>query len=571
METLDIIPTMRQALLDALLTRLTANGAAARARGFPAVAAMYDELISDLKAAGGNPDNVWDLLSNAKGEIIDHLERSGPDEEQRHKEHPAVLCCMDAEGMVSVGNQILWAAAPMTPEEAMENVDDCFGAYAFDPNNLGFRMVPEEYETMEDDEGDRQPPPPRRETRLSDGWGGPPAPITPTPFQWIDPVRLPRRQWLYGKHLIRGFVSLTIAPGATGKSSLLVADVLAMVTGRDLLGTSVYGGPKRVWLFNLEDPMDEMQRRLMATALHYGVGPEDIGGRLWLDSGRQQGLCLAKQDKSGTIILVPVVENLVTVIVERGIDVLVVDPFVSSHTVPENDNGAIDAVAKQWGAIADRTGCAIELVHHLRKMGGYEATAESARGAVALVAAARSVRVLNKMAPEEAEAAGLLSHRSHFRVTDDKNNLVAPCDKAEWFQIVSVDLGNGGTMRVKGQEVPLPGGDSIGVVVTWKWPDPFADITAADLLAVQKAIDGKGYRENVQAKDWVGNTIAEVLQLDPTDKAVRRRVSALISTWIKNGALTITSAPDKKGIPRPIVAVGGWAVGVTPTTLKSRV
>jgi RecA-family ATPase len=83
--------------------------------------------------------------------------------------------------------------------------------------------------------------------------------------------------------------------------------------------------------------------------------------------------------------------------VERKIDVLTIDPFVSSHEVSENDNRAIDAVVKAWGRLADECNCSINLVHHVRKGNGTEANADSARGAKALVDAARSVIVFNRM------------------------------------------------------------------------------------------------------------------------------------------------------------------------------
>ena len=35
-------------------------------------------------------------------------------------------------------------------------------------------------------------------------------------------------------------------------------------------------------------------------------------------------------------------------------DVLIIDPFVSSHEVPENDNGAMDRIVKEWGRVAQR-------------------------------------------------------------------------------------------------------------------------------------------------------------------------------------------------------------------------
>ena len=82
---------------------------------------------------------------------------------------------------------------------------------------------------------------------------------------WIEPKELPRREWVYGRHLVRGFVSCTIAPGGIGKTALLCAEALAMVTGRPLLGDAPQGR-LRVWLVNLEDPIDELRRRIAATA-----------------------------------------------------------------------------------------------------------------------------------------------------------------------------------------------------------------------------------------------------------------------------------------------------------------
>ena len=72
-----------------------------------------------------------------------------------------------------------------------------------------------------------------------------------------------------------------------------------------------------------------------------------------------------------------------------------IDPFISSHRVMENDNNAIDAVAKTWTGIADATNTAIDLAHHSRKTGGAEVTVEDGRGAVVLLNAVRSARVLS--------------------------------------------------------------------------------------------------------------------------------------------------------------------------------
>lgn len=55
--------------------------------------------------------------------------------------------------------------------------------------------------------------------------------IEATPYAWVPGDRIPRREWLYDRHLIRGFASGTVAPGGTGKTALVVAEALALVTG----------------------------------------------------------------------------------------------------------------------------------------------------------------------------------------------------------------------------------------------------------------------------------------------------------------------------------------------------
>jgi RecA-family ATPase len=100
--------------------------------------------------------------------------------------------------------------------------------------------------------------------------------------------------------------------------------------------------------------------------------------------------------------------------IEKRVDVLTVDPFISSHAVSENDNNAIDVVAREWNVVAERTGAAINLVHHVRKQNGAEATADSARGASALIGKARSVIVYNRMTADEAIALNVPEDERRF-------------------------------------------------------------------------------------------------------------------------------------------------------------
>lgn len=271
---------------------------------------------------------------------------------------------------------------------------------------------------------------------------------------------------------------------------------------------------------------------------------------MFLGSGREDEVTIAEQTSSGAVILAPNVEAVIETIRALRLDVVIIDPFVSSHRVTENDNNAIDLVAKRWGKIADVTNTAIELVHHTRKTNGNETTVEDGRGAVSLLNAARSARVLNAMSKDERERAGVKPSEAYFRVENGKANLAPPSEGADWYQVASVDLGNGSEYEPS---------DNVGAVRRWKWPDPFDGVTAGDLYAVQKAIEAGQWRESPQAKDWAGKAVADALGLDLDDKADRQKVKALLGTWIKAEALRTVTAPDGTRQERVWIEVGRWA------------
>ena len=381
----------------------------------------------------------------------------------------------------------------------------------------------------------------------------PPSPITATAFKWIDPKTLPRREFAYGSHFIRKYVSVTVSPGGLGKTSLSLAESLSMSSGRALLGTKP---PERlrVWVFNAEDPRDEMERRIMAACIHYKLKPQDIEGHLFLDSGREQELVVAVDDKkAGTRIQQPIVEAVVEQIERNKIDVMIVDPFVSTHSVNENDNGAIDKVAKLWAQIADYTNCAIDIVHHLRKVADREATVEDARGAVSLIGAARSVRVLNRMSPEQADQAGLHQDDrfSYFYTTYGKSNLTPLSHKAEWRRLEGVPLGNG-----VGLSKPQ---DFAPVVTEWQWPskEEIAEAVPEDVrrLAIVK-FTNQNYRESAQSEEWAGYALAEAMGIHlETAKAMtpdKRKMKAILEAWISSGILAVVNEPDPKHVGRSI-------------------
>ncbi|UYT54136.1 bifunctional DNA primase/polymerase [Brucella sp. MAB-22] len=364
--------------------------------------------------------------------------------------------------------------------------------------------------------------------------------LAATPFQWKDPSTLPRREFAFGRHFIRKYVSVTVAPGGLGKTANSIVEALAMASGKALNGVKP---PRRlkVWLFNVEDPRDELERRIMAACIHFNLKPEDIDGHLFLDSGREQELVVAIDDKKGVKIQEPIVEAVAETILANGIDVMIVDPFVSTHQVNENDNGAIDKVAKLWAQIADYTNCSIDIVHHLRKVSDREATVEDARGAVALIGAARSVRVLNRMSEGQANEAGIpgMDRFGYFSITYGKSNLTPLSHRLDWRHIESVALGNG-----RGLTQPQ---DHAPVVTEWHWPsseEVAEGMTDEQKDAIRGAVNGGMYKQAPQAKDWVGHAVAYALGLDIDDEVQKKRTSLITKALFKEGFLAKVEERD---------------------------
>jgi hypothetical protein len=370
------------------------------------------------------------------------------------------------------------------------------------------------------------------------GTGEAPPVITATPFRWIDPSEIPPRRWLYRPYYIRQFSSLTLSTGGVGKSSLLIAEALALATGKPLLGIKPVQR-SRVWYFNGEDPQEELDRRFAATGKHYKLTEKDIGDYLFVDSGRTMPIVLVEDGRNGTVIAKPIVEQIIATIRDRKIDVLIIDPFVSTHRVIENDNGAIDRVAKLWSQIAEATNCSIMLAHHTRKTQGGNVAVEDGRGAGALLAAVRVARTLNTMTSAEAEEANIEANRRglYFRSDIGKSNLTRPAEKADWFLMESIDLGNTKPMEEK---------DTVGAVTPWDYPafhNPVIDeVAMAKVLKTVRA--GGPWRVSIQAEKWIGYPLAHALGLNLESKKARKYLIDLINDLTDKGLLVRGERPD---------------------------
>lgn len=373
------------------------------------------------------------------------------------------------------------------------------------------------------------------------------ASIHPAPYSFRPPSEIPPRPWLYGDHYLAGVVSATVAPGGLGKSSLTIVEALAMASGKPLLGVT----PRkicRVWLWNGEDPIDELERRIGAAMKYYGLSAADIADRLMVNSGMDTEIVVAVGTREGAKIVSPVVDAVERAIKDHSIDLMIIDPFVSSHRIPENDNNATDLVVKKWARIAHVSGCAIELVHHVRKTNGQETTVEDARGSSAFIAAVRSARALTRMTRTEGNSRGIENPWAFFRSGGVTKSNMAPAmgagaDNELWFTTTSVELGNG---------------DQVGVVKcvdlsasAARLTDGAGDIDPEAVDKTLKIIGDEEWRGSVQSGNWIGHAVAEGFGLDSV--ADRDRVKTLVSCMARQGLIETYVGRDGSRKPRQFV------------------
>lgn len=371
-----------------------------------------------------------------------------------------------------------------------------------------------------------------------------------TPLAGMDLDHIPPRAWLYGRELLKGFVSLLGSPGGVGKTAYALAVLFSIAANRALLSPSsikvspylAVHKPGPAWYYNLEDPADEMRRRIKALLMFHKLTTSDLQHPVYIDSGRDRALIVTRRDERGNLIAHPVVDALVAELVRRGIVLLVVDPFVQSHTAIENRNEEMNLVMALWGQVAHQAGCAVWLVHHFRK-GGEGGDSEAFRGAGAIQGAARVMSTLSAMSIEEASKLGIEpdQRRQFVRLDNAKANMAPSADRAEWYRLASVNINNGTDA--------YPDGDSVQAIQSWDPPSPWEGLSWATIARVLSTIQegpspDERYALNKQARDrWAGHVVKDLA--GKTDG----QASAILKAWVENGVLEVGqyASPAQKG------------------------
>ena len=247
-----------------------------------------------------------------------------------------------------------------------------------------------------------------------------------------------------------------------------------------------------------------MLRRVKAAAVKHGIKYDQLKDRLWLDSGRDRPLVIARTMRSGDIIAWPQVPDLIAEIKARGVRLFVVDPFVRSHRVEENVNDQIDFVAALWASVADQADCAILLLHHFKK-GGTPGDSGAFRGASALIDASRAAVTLTTMSQDEAQRFAIMEKErwQYVRVDNAKLNLAPPPETATWLRLEGVDLCNGTEDRES---------DNVQSVIRWEPPSAFQGMSQNAVINTLERLRHTWrrravlpYRRHDGALGWLGH------------------------------------------------------------------
>ena len=147
------------------------------------------------------------------------------------------------------------------------------------------------------------------------------------------------------------------------------------------------------------------------------------------------------------------------------------------------------------------------------------------------------------MSDEEATKAGINPNDrfDYFRVSNGKSNLKRRSGQSEWRQLTSEYLQNGPWYE--------PGGDSVGVVMDWEWPNEAAlteAVTPTQLDTIKNRIRLGNYKAHKAAEDWAGKIVAEVLDLDVTDRVIKNRVEKTMAALVKEGHFQVIKRRDPK-------------------------
>ncbi len=283
--------------------------------------------------------------------------------------------------------------------------------------------------------------------------------IKAVPLAPFDADSIPPRRWVVPGFACRGLVNTLVGPGGVAKSTLLLMMAIATVAGRDDICGFAIAEPGPVWVWNNEDELQEMQRRIAAVMREFNVSWSDICGedgesRLYVTSGVDRPLILAtRKGDWGVVEGTPQVDEIIAEVKARGIVAFMADPLVEFHDADENNNVHMKTVLGQFRRIAHMGDCATVVSAHTRKPSqassdGFAGDMDSMRGGGSQVAAVRIGATMFHMSAKDAKGyvlpPGTTPH-DFVRLDIGKINIGLKPKEPKWYRHDEVKIGSPGS------------------------------------------------------------------------------------------------------------------------------
>ena len=268
------------------------------------------------------------------------------------------------------------------------------------------------------------------------------------PLRRFDPANIPPVPWIIPGLAARRMVSALVGPGGVSKSTWTLHLAVAGATGRgDICGFPVRER-QRVWVYSQEDTIEVMEARLAAVMQVFGVSHDDMEDdrgqpMMYLNSGVGRGNRLELVTRERDVVKVGKdLGRAVESGKEIGASLIILDPLISFHDSPENENTQMRKVMEYISDIAFDADCAVELIAHTGKPDkasskGLAGNQYAARGATAIIDAVRAAATLVSMSEDDRKTWIIPTGESHLdyvRIDDAKMNIGKMGRKPRWFK-----------------------------------------------------------------------------------------------------------------------------------------
>lgn len=197
------------------------------------------------------------------------------------------------------------------------------------------------------------------------------APLTAVPLSQVRPEAV---RWLWPPYLARGKLTLLDGDPGVGKSLLTIDLAARLSRGGAMPAGEPAGRPHTVLLLNAEDPAADTTR----------PRAEAAGGDL------ERLHVVPLEDREAPLHLPACLPDLHQLVARHRADLLVIDPLMAF--LPPHVSAGVDQCVRTaltpLARLAERTGCGVLLVRHLRKDGG--GAIRRGQGSMGIVGAART-------------------------------------------------------------------------------------------------------------------------------------------------------------------------------------